>query len=201
MPPIPELFMKFGDFLLKTKSSNRYSLYKRYIMKFIKKKIVQETPKEVENKLEEAVAADRTYDYDSLATITAEAVEKIKGVELSDDEMWEINRWFEIDSPRDSSEIYADSVDRAVEKVAERYSLTDEQIEYVEQQIAKSTTNPAGERKTAFEEDLDTLEQLCDDEEYEIGSSSVYLFSPFVRSKLYEFISELRNSGYTGLKS
>jgi hypothetical protein len=179
-------------------------------MKFIKKQVIQESVEEVkEEKIEQEIlteAADknRSYDYDSVSQVIAKILEQhgytvvddldtktdLSQKIISYDDISEEFRW----ANTNGLEIQAEDVDEGVEKIAKYFKLTPEEIKVIEDAINKSFGNAAGDRKEEFYDDLNTLENLLDED------SQIRLFSPKVKEELGQLIYKLKHSNYTGLE-
>lgn len=183
-------------------------------MKFIKKQVIQEKVEEIKEEpsnveeikqenLTEAVDKNRSYDYDSVSQVIAKVLEQ-HGYNVVDDLDTETDLSQKIINYNDieeefrwvntgGSEIQAEDVDNGVEKIARYFKLVPEEVKVIEDAINKSFGNAAGDRKEEFYDDLNTLENLLDED------SQIRLFSPKVKEELGKLIYKLKHSNYNGL--
>lgn len=179
-------------------------------MKFTKKQVLKKSIEEIKEEtvkqeiLTEAVDKKRTYNYDNVATTIASVLQQhgynvvdeidsetdlenkiIKYDDILDEFAWINSSGFEINS---------EEVDSAVEKLANYFKLTPEEIQSIEDAINKSHGDYASERRDDYDSDIRTLEDLLD-EDYDR-----HLYSKKVKEELAQLIYKLKHANYTGLE-
>ena len=135
--------------------------------------------------IKEAVPQDRTYDSDNIAQLIAAKYE------LTDEQYEDI---LDLLDPLRDDEISAEDVDRGLERIAGKYEFTPEEKEEIENEIIAKASNPMGDRKEEFKDDIsfdiNTLEDMLEN------------FNTYAaQQRVKKVIEELKAIEYNGEKN
>lgn len=139
-------------------------------MKFIKKQVIKESVEEIKKEeLTEVVDNKRTYDAFELYQIVKKAlIEKLE-YDITDEQAWDIENIFNSYANKETEEIYAKDVDKALEILCDRYQLSQEDLSIIEQEIMKAYFDYAKDRKDNYISDVDIFRDGIQDIEYKLN--------------------------------